>query len=114
MSEQGALFPVRRRRGVAVSMLGRTLLAWRREGMLAGDENAALRSALRALAEAVDLARTAALDGEGSAWAYSACAARYREALEAVARTGSASDDDLDELLVAITGGGAAAVRNAP
>jgi hypothetical protein len=78
------LGPVRRRTGPSARAIGVSLTAWRREGLLAGDEWAAVRSALRDAAAAVDASREAMRAGEGTAYTYATCARALFEMLTAV------------------------------
>ena len=74
----------RRRFGPRRSAVERTLRAWSRDDVLAGDAYAAERSALRSLADACDAADAALRDGEGSAYTASMCADRLRVAVRDV------------------------------
>jgi hypothetical protein len=110
--EQATLFGARRRRGVSRAQLDRTLLAWRRAGILAGDENAAMRSALRDMASAVDDAREAKRHwadlgepGRGVK-TYGDLSRAYLDALRACAE-GTGQGDAIDDLLAAFSDAGA-------
>jgi hypothetical protein len=82
-------------------MLDRTLLDWRRRGVLSGDEWAAARSVLRDLADAVDGSRADARAGECSWLAHARTVTLYREAL-AAASEGGAPRADIDAALSAL------------
>lgn len=85
----------RRRRGISRANLDRTLAAWRRADGLTGDDHAATRDVLRALADAVDRAREDMRAGDGSPYVLAMVTTKYREALEWAAK-GVTHDDDLD------------------
>lgn len=95
--------PARKRQGPRRSALERTLRAWKRDDVLAGDTYAAERSALRALADAADAADRALESGEGSAYTASMCADRFRVALRDVeAARGETTDAALGAFLAGL------------
>jgi hypothetical protein len=84
-------------------MLDRTLTAWRKAGVLSGDEYAALRSTLRDAADAVDTSRALLREGQVSPFSHARTVALYREALMDAAggvdRGGDPFEDELRTLL---------------
>lgn len=114
----------RRRRGIARQMLDRQLAAWKRAGVLAGDEHAATRAALRDAAEALDAARDAlrlahavARETTSGADDVSRCANRLgecsRRLLDMLTLAGAGGgDDDGDAFDAFLSGLGGPAVRD--
>ncbi len=97
---------VRRRRGASRSQLDVTLTAWRKAGILAGDDHAAFRSALRDAAEAVDAARDALRDGSGSSYTLTMSTRALFDMLAAVRPPAPAAggDDEWTSFLAAVAG----------
>lgn len=109
---------VRRRRGIARQMLDRQLAAWKRAGILAGDEHAAVRAALRDSAEALDAARdalrsarehagpttSAADDVSRCANRLGECSRRMLDVLTLAGAGGGDDGDDFDGFLATLSG----------
>jgi hypothetical protein len=87
-----------------VAAVEKSIGAWRAAGFLAGDQGAALRSALRDSAEACDQARKALRDGEGSAYTLAMCASRLADMLVAVAPADSSDADEWGQILAVTSG----------
>lgn len=94
----------RRKRGPAENALDVTLRAMGQGGMLAGDEYAADRAALRDLARAADMARSDAQAGEGSPWVLAQTASKFREAVESYRARMGGDSDSIDAFLASISG----------
>lgn len=95
---------VRRRIGPSRRQVDVTLSAWRRAGLLAGDDHAAFRSTLRDAAEAVDAARDALREGTGSAYTLTMTTRALFDMLAAVRPlvAPSGGDDDWTAFLDAV------------
>lgn len=102
---------VRRRIGPTRRQLDVTLGAWKRAGILAGDDHAVVRAALRDAAEACDAARDAMRAGEGSAFTLTTTAGRLFDMVAAVRPfvVSGGESDGLDAFLATLA---APAVRD--